>query len=142
MEVFGDDEKVEARLFGEDLPATFEDGDEIWVYRSAGLDILSDGTYDLEVRPTGTSTSVLDLMGLQFENKTVYTVLMDEKVGFESVILKTSHGFDLAPSNIDLAGAEPSSSWWTVGRLSPGYDGGRDRMIPPVWFNSLLGVTA
>jgi chromosome partitioning protein len=39
-------------------------------------------------------------------NKTVYTVLMDEKVGFESIILKTSHGFDLAPSNIDLAGAE------------------------------------
>jgi hypothetical protein len=32
------------------------------------------GTYDLEVRPTGTSTSVLDLMGLAFENKTVYTV--------------------------------------------------------------------
>ena len=39
-------------------------------------------------------------------NKTVYTVLMNEKVGFESIILKTSHGFDLAPSNIDLAGAE------------------------------------
>ena len=32
------------------------------------------GTYDLEVRLTGTSTSVLDLMGLAFENKTVYTV--------------------------------------------------------------------
>ena len=39
-------------------------------------------------------------------NKTVYTVLMNEKVGFENIILKTSHGFDLAPSNIDLAGAE------------------------------------
>ena len=38
-----------ARLFGEDLPAIFPDGDEIWVYQSAGLDILSDGTYDLEV---------------------------------------------------------------------------------------------
>jgi hypothetical protein len=37
------------RLFGEDLPAAFEELDEIWVYESAGLDILSDGTYDLEV---------------------------------------------------------------------------------------------
>lgn len=40
------------RLFGEDLPAAFEDGDELWIYRSAGLDILSGGTYDLEVDAT------------------------------------------------------------------------------------------
>jgi hypothetical protein len=32
------------------------------------------GTYDLEVRLAGTDTSVLDLMGLEFMNKTVYTV--------------------------------------------------------------------
>jgi chromosome partitioning protein len=39
-------------------------------------------------------------------NKTVYTVLMNDETGFRDVILKSSHGFDLAPSNIDLAGAE------------------------------------
>ena len=39
-------------------------------------------------------------------NKTVYTVLMNDAVTFEDIIIKTSHHFDLAPSNIDLAGAE------------------------------------
>ena len=39
-------------------------------------------------------------------HKTVYTVLMDEDTGFQDVTLKTRQGFDLAPSNIDLAGAE------------------------------------
>lgn len=39
-------------------------------------------------------------------NKTVYTVLMNDEAGFKDVIIKGSHGFDLAPSNIDLAGAE------------------------------------
>ncbi len=39
-------------------------------------------------------------------NKTVYTVLMNDNTSFKDVIIKTSHGFDLAPSNIDLAGAE------------------------------------
>jgi len=39
-------------------------------------------------------------------NKTVYTVLMNDEAGFKDVIIKSSHGFDLAPSNIDLAGAE------------------------------------
>ena len=39
-------------------------------------------------------------------NKTVYNVLMDEDVGFNSIIMNTRHGFFLAPSNIDLAGAE------------------------------------
>ena len=39
-------------------------------------------------------------------NKTVYTVLMNDDTGFERIIRRTSHGFDLAPSNIDLAGAE------------------------------------
>jgi chromosome partitioning protein len=38
--------------------------------------------------------------------KTVYTVLMREDANFEDVISKTRNGFDLAPSNIDLAGAE------------------------------------
>lgn len=39
-------------------------------------------------------------------NKTVYNVLMQDEVGFDKVIMKTRHGFHLAPSNIDLAGAE------------------------------------
>jgi chromosome partitioning protein len=39
-------------------------------------------------------------------NKTVYNVLMDDSAGFTDILMKTRHGFDLAPSNIDLAGAE------------------------------------
>jgi chromosome partitioning protein len=39
-------------------------------------------------------------------NRTVYNVLMDDEVGFGDVIMRTRHGFQLAPSNIDLAGAE------------------------------------
>jgi chromosome partitioning protein len=38
--------------------------------------------------------------------KTVYNVLMNDDVHFTDVIMKTSYGFHLAPSNIDLAGAE------------------------------------
>ena len=33
------------------------------------------GTYDLEVRPTGTMTSVLDLMGIELIDQVVYTVI-------------------------------------------------------------------
>lgn len=39
-------------------------------------------------------------------NKTVYNVLMDDPVGFSDIVMKSGSGFDLAPSNIDLAGAE------------------------------------
>jgi len=39
-------------------------------------------------------------------NQTVYTVLMNDDVTFDDVIIKTNQNFDLAPSNIDLAGAE------------------------------------
>ncbi len=39
-------------------------------------------------------------------NKTVYNVLINDEVGFPDIIMKTRFGFDLAPSNIDLAGAE------------------------------------
>ncbi len=39
-------------------------------------------------------------------NKTVYNVLIDDEAGFSDIILKTKFGFDIAPSNIDLAGAE------------------------------------
>jgi len=39
-------------------------------------------------------------------NRTVYNVLMSDEVGFPHVTMQTRHGFHLAPSNIDLAGAE------------------------------------
>jgi chromosome partitioning protein len=39
-------------------------------------------------------------------NKTVYNMLINDEVGFPDIIMKTKFGFDLAPSNIDLAGAE------------------------------------
>lgn len=39
-------------------------------------------------------------------NKTVYNVLLEDELGFTDIIMKTKYGFDLAPSNIDLAGAE------------------------------------
>ena len=39
-------------------------------------------------------------------NKAVYNVLMGDDVRLQDVIIKTRHGFHLAPSNIDLAGAE------------------------------------
>ena len=38
--------------------------------------------------------------------RTIYDVLMSDEVALKDVILRTNHGFDLAPSNIDLAGAE------------------------------------
>jgi chromosome partitioning protein len=39
-------------------------------------------------------------------NKTVYNVLIDDEIGFSDILSKTKFGFDIAPSNIDLAGAE------------------------------------
>src|SRR3954467_8471150 len=39
-------------------------------------------------------------------NRSVYDVLINDEVGFPDIIMKTKFGFDLAPSNIDLAGAE------------------------------------
>lgn len=47
-------------------------------------------------------------------NKTVYNVLIDDEVGFPDIIMKTKFGFDLAPSNIDLAGA--INSYWPLSR--------------------------
>jgi hypothetical protein len=38
-----------ARLFGEEIPATFVGEGELWVYRSAELELLGDGTYGLVV---------------------------------------------------------------------------------------------
>ena len=45
----------------------------------------------------------IDTSSLQ---RTTYDVLVSSSVAFDKVIMKTAFGFDLAPSNIDLAGAE------------------------------------
>lgn len=45
----------------------------------------------------------LDTSSLQ---RTIYDVLVKSDVPVTKVVMKTAHGFDLAPSNIDLAGAE------------------------------------
>jgi chromosome partitioning protein len=39
-------------------------------------------------------------------NKTIYNVLIDDELGLADIIIKTKFRFDIAPSNIDLAGAE------------------------------------
>src|SRR5918912_2947493 len=39
-------------------------------------------------------------------NRTIYNVLIQDEVGLSEIIIKTKFGFDIAPSNIDLAGAE------------------------------------
>jgi chromosome partitioning protein len=39
-------------------------------------------------------------------NRTLYNTLMDERLDAQKAIITTEFGFDLAPSNIDLAGAE------------------------------------
>jgi len=39
-------------------------------------------------------------------SRTVYDVLINDETGFPDIIMKIKFGFDLAPSNIDLAGAE------------------------------------
>jgi chromosome partitioning protein len=45
----------------------------------------------------------IDTSSLQ---RTVYDVLVNRAVDLSKVVMKTAFGFDLAPSNIDLAGAE------------------------------------
>ena len=45
-------------------------------------------------------------MDTSSHQRTIYDVLVNSAVGLDSVITGTTFGFDLAPSNIDLAGAE------------------------------------
>ncbi len=45
-------------------------------------------------------------MDTSSHQRTIYDVLVNSTVGLDSVITTTTFGFDLAPSNIDLAGAE------------------------------------
>jgi len=73
----------------------------------SGFTRRSESPYD--AFSTGhSSTSISASLGIATDSlsKTVYNVLMDDNLGLTSVMMKTRHGFDLAPSNIDLAGAE------------------------------------
>jgi len=72
---------------------------------AAGLSQLDKRVLVIDLDPQGGCAVSLGI-STDSLNKTVYNVLMDEDVGFEHVIMKTRHGFHLAPSNIDLAGAE------------------------------------
>src|SRR5215210_5929214 len=52
----------------------------------------------------GCSVSLgIDTSSLQ---RTIYNVLVNQGLELSKVVMKTVYGFDLAPSNIDLAGAE------------------------------------
>ena len=72
---------------------------------AAGLAIRGQKVLVVDLDPQGGCAVSLGIANDALQ-ETVYTVLMDDNVGFGDVIRKTSCGFDLAPSNIDLAGAE------------------------------------
>jgi hypothetical protein len=67
------------------------------------------GTYDLEVRPTGTSNSVLDLMGLEFKNKTVYTVFATGYAGGGPPALNAILAEDAGEARVRVAHLSPDA---------------------------------
>jgi chromosome partitioning protein len=72
---------------------------------AAGLAIREKRVLVVDLDPQGGSGVSLGI-ATDSLNKTIYNVLIDDEVGFTDIIMKTKFGFDLAPSNIDLAGAE------------------------------------
>jgi len=72
---------------------------------AAGLAMREKRVLVIDLDPQGGSGISLGI-ATDSLNKTVYNVLMREEIGFSDIIIKTKFGFDLAPSNIDLAGAE------------------------------------
>ena len=72
---------------------------------AAGLAIRGKRVLIIDLDPQGGSGVSLGI-ATDSLNKTVYNVLIDEEVSFSEIIIKTKFNFDLAPSNIDLAGAE------------------------------------
>src|SRR3954463_242388 len=72
---------------------------------AAGLAMREKRVLVIDLDPQGGSGISLGI-ATDSLNKTVYNVLMQEETGFTDIIIKTKFGFDLAPSNIDLAGAE------------------------------------
>jgi hypothetical protein len=67
------------------------------------------GTYDLEVRPTGTDTSVLDLMGLEFDNKVVYTVFATGYAGGSTPALNAILVEDAGEARVRVAHLSPDA---------------------------------
>src|SRR5258708_4470766 len=72
---------------------------------AAGLALRGKRVLVIDLDPQGGSGISLGV-ATDSLNKTVYNVLIDDEVGFSDIIMKTKFSFDLAPSNIDLAGAE------------------------------------
>jgi chromosome partitioning protein len=62
-------------------------------------------TLVIDLDPQGSCAVSLGIANDQLR-KTVYNVLMEDETGFADIVMKTKCGFHLAPSNIDLAGAE------------------------------------
>lgn len=72
---------------------------------AAGLGQRGQRTLVVDLDPQGGCAVSLGI-ATDSLNKTVYNVLMDDGTGFSDILMKTGSGFDLAPANIDLAGAE------------------------------------
>jgi len=72
---------------------------------AAGLGAKGKKVLVVDLDPQGGCATSLGML-TDAINQTVYTVLMNDDVTFDDVIIKTEQNFDLAPSNIDLAGAE------------------------------------
>jgi excisionase family DNA binding protein len=72
---------------------------------AAGLAIRGKRVLLVDLDPQGGSGVSIGI-ATDSLNKTVYNVLINDEVGFPDIIMKTKFSFDLAPSNIDLAGAE------------------------------------
>src|SRR3954447_992447 len=72
---------------------------------AAGLTMREKRVLVIDLDPQGGSGISLGI-ATDSLNKTVYNVLIDDEIGLPDIIIKTKFGFDLAPSNIDLAGAE------------------------------------
>jgi chromosome partitioning protein len=72
---------------------------------AAGLAMRGKKTLAVDLDPQG-GCGISIGIATDSLNKTIYNVLMRDDVGFSDIIISTKFGFDLAPSNIDLAGAE------------------------------------
>ena len=67
------------------------------------------GSYDLEVRPAGTMTSVLDLDGLSFANRTVYTVFATGYAGGDAPALNAVLVEDAGEARVRVAHMSPDA---------------------------------
>ena len=72
---------------------------------AAGLAEKGKRVLVIDLDPQGGSAVSLGIAADSL-NKTVYTVLINNGASFNDIIIKTQSGFELAPSNIDLSGAE------------------------------------